>query len=44
MGEDITEGRVKRTIKSLKNGKAGGIHGVVSEMVKGGGETAVERI
>lgn len=41
VGEDITEEVVEGAINQLKNGKAEGITGIVSEMVKTGGDTVV---
>lgn len=40
--EDITNEDIRRATLLLKNGKGEGIHEVVSEMLKGVGETATE--
>lgn len=39
--EEITKEEVRRVIMLMKNGKARGRDGLVSEMMKSGGETGV---
>ena len=40
-GEEIGLEEVRRAIKKLKNGKAGGVCGIQAEMVKAGGFTMI---
>ena len=38
----ITKVEVRKAIKKMRTGKAGGPSGIVSDMLKGGGETVIE--